>query len=59
MNTTTTGTDRINAAACRVYDAECALHAAHQAHMDAWVAAANEKLHVAIEEYLAAMALAA
>lgn len=56
MSTSTDiGIDRLDAAAHRLYDAECALHAAHQAHEDAWVAAANEKLHAAVAGYLAAM----
>jgi hypothetical protein len=32
-------------ARARVYDAECALHAARQSHVDAWIAAAAEHLH--------------
>ena len=45
--------DRVQAAACRLYDAECALHSAHQAHDDHWIAAASDKLHEAIVAYLA------
>jgi hypothetical protein len=33
--------------------AECALHAAHQTHDDAWIAAASERLHQAVTDYLA------
>ncbi|MGN6606950.1 MAG: hypothetical protein ACTHMS_08075 [Jatrophihabitans sp.] len=44
--------ERRAAAACRLYDAECALHAAHAAHEDAWVAAASQKLHDAVEAWL-------
>jgi hypothetical protein len=42
-------------AARRLYDAECALHVAHQSHVDAWIAAADAKLHDAISDYLAAV----
>jgi hypothetical protein len=46
---------RVRAAAAHVYDAECALHAARQAHVDAWIAAASDKLHAAIVEHLSAL----
>jgi len=39
-------------AARHVYDAECALHAAHQAGIDAWVSMASDRLHEALVEYL-------
>jgi hypothetical protein len=39
-----------------LYNAECALHAAHQSHVDAWIAAASNRLHEALSEYLAAEA---
>ena len=39
-----------------LYNAECALHAPHQSHVDAWIAAANNRLHEALSEYLAAEA---
>jgi hypothetical protein len=48
--------DRVRAAACRLYDAECALHIAHQSRVAGWVAAASERLHDAIAEHLAAIA---
>lgn len=38
-------------AARRVYDAETVLHAARQARIDAWISAAYERLHDAIEDY--------
>jgi hypothetical protein len=41
-------------AAKRMYDAEVALHCARQTHVDAWIAAAYEQLHVAVEAYVAA-----
>jgi hypothetical protein len=31
--------------AAQIYDAECALHAARQSGMDAWIKAAAERLH--------------
>ncbi len=48
--------EQVRVAACHMYDAECALHIAHQTHVDAWVAAARTKLHQAVGEYLAAIA---
>jgi hypothetical protein len=42
----------VQAAADRLYDAECAVHAARQAGVDAWVAAASDTLHRAIEHHL-------
>jgi WhiB family redox-sensing transcriptional regulator len=47
------GPDEVRAAAARLYDAECALHDAHQSRVDAWVQTANRRLHVAVTEYLA------
>jgi WhiB family redox-sensing transcriptional regulator len=46
--------DRVHAAAERLYDAECALHVAHQTGVDTWINAANQRLHDAVAEYLAA-----
>ncbi|HEY3260934.1 MAG TPA: hypothetical protein VGJ95_11840 [Pseudonocardiaceae bacterium] len=37
-----------------LYDAECALHAAHQSQVAAWIAAADARLHEAVAEYLLA-----
>jgi hypothetical protein len=42
-------------AAKRMYDAEVALHHARQTHVDAWIAAAYERLHEAIEVHIAAV----
>ena len=55
MITTTTVED----AARRLYDAEVALHAAHSSKVDAWITAAADRLHEAIEAHLAAIAAAA
>lgn len=55
-NTDEHSTAAIVEAAERVYDAECSLHAARQTHLDVWIAAAAERLHIAIETYLAAVA---
>jgi hypothetical protein len=41
-------------AVAHVYDAECALHAARQTQVDAWISAASDKLHQAILELDAA-----
>jgi hypothetical protein len=38
-------------ASVHVYEAECALHAARQSQVDAWIAAASNKLHEAILEF--------
>jgi hypothetical protein len=46
---------RARAGARHVYDAECALHAAQQTHVDSWIAAAADKLHEAIVEHLSAL----
>lgn len=48
--------ERVRAAASHLYDAEWTLHIAHQTKVDAWIAAANERLHEAITEHLAALA---
>jgi hypothetical protein len=39
---------RLEVAAGRVYDYECACHAAHQAGVDIWTKAAADKLHGAL-----------
>src|SRR5262249_4425473 len=52
----TTGGDRVDAAACRLYDAEWALHVARQTQVDAWIAVAYQTLHSAVAEHLAAIA---
>jgi hypothetical protein len=49
---------RLAAAAQHLYDAECALHIAHQSHVDPWIAAAGERLHEALAEHVAATAAA-
>lgn len=51
-----TRSPRVQAAAQHLYDAECALHIAHQSHVDAWIAAAADRLHEAVIEHLAAQA---
>jgi hypothetical protein len=56
MVTTGAQTARVRAAAARLYDAECALHIAHQTQVDAWVVAASVKLHDAVVEHVAAVA---
>lgn len=44
----------VAAAERRLYDAETALHAARQSGVDAWVAAAYDRLHEAIIQHAAA-----
>ena len=39
-------------AAQALYDAETVLHAARQSHVDAWIAAAEERLHRAVRDYI-------
>jgi hypothetical protein len=59
MDTTTAldaSRDRIVSAARHLYDAECALHVAHQTRVDAWVKAASDRLHDAVVSYLTAVA---
>jgi hypothetical protein len=46
----------VEAAARRVYDSECALHAARVAGVDEWIAAAADRLHTALVSYLEANA---
>jgi len=46
--------NRVDAAARRLHDAESAVYAAHQSHVDAWIIAANKQLRDAVTEYLAA-----
>jgi hypothetical protein len=48
----------IRTAATQLYDAECALHAARQSGVDAWIAAASNKLSDAIGNYKLALAQA-
>jgi hypothetical protein len=45
-------------AARALRSAEIAVHDAHQTHVDAWISAANDRLHIAVAQYLAADALA-
>jgi hypothetical protein len=40
-----------------LYDAECALHTAHQTRNDAWIDAASAKLHQALTDYLTELAI--
>jgi hypothetical protein len=44
-----------HAAARQLAEAECALHAARQSHVDPWIAAASDKLHEAITAYIASL----
>jgi hypothetical protein len=46
-------------AAQALYRAELAVHDAHQSHVDAWIGAAHDRLHVAVGRYLAAEAAVA
>jgi hypothetical protein len=42
-------------AAQALYRAEVALHDAHQTHVDDWIAAAQDHLHLAVAEHTAAV----
>jgi hypothetical protein len=46
-----TADDRVERAALRLYEAEVALHAAHQTKVDAWICAAGDRLHEALLSY--------
>ena len=54
-NVASTTPERIRAAADQLYNAECALHTAHQSGVAEWIHAANNKLHDAVSEYIAAV----
>jgi hypothetical protein len=51
----TAAVERVRAAEGSMYDAEVALHAAHQSHVGAWITAAGDRLHEAIVEHTAAV----
>jgi hypothetical protein len=40
-----------NRAALALYQAELAVHDAHQTHVDEWIRAAHDRLHVAVTRY--------
>jgi hypothetical protein len=56
LNRTRTDGTRVEAAAQHLYEAECALHDAHQSQVDEWITAASNRLHDALVEHLAAEA---
>jgi hypothetical protein len=56
LSSTHTLNPGLDATAQHLYDAECALHVAHQSHVDAWITAASDRLHEALVEYLAVQA---
>jgi hypothetical protein len=53
-NTDGTGTEHASAEAAErdLYDAECALHVAHQTQVDPWISAAADHLHEAVLDLL-------
>jgi hypothetical protein len=55
-NSTASPRPEVDVAAQRLYQAEVALHDAHSTHVDAWIMAAADRLHDAVEAYLAAVA---
>jgi hypothetical protein len=46
-------------AARKLYEAELAVHDAHQSQVDPWISAAHDKLHTAVVRYVAAQAAVA
>ncbi|HEX3336750.1 MAG TPA: hypothetical protein VHS54_09835 [Jatrophihabitans sp.] len=51
FTTSSTAAETLIATERRLYDAETALHAAHQTHVDTWIAAAYDRLHEAVVAY--------
>jgi hypothetical protein len=51
-----TAEDRVRQAARRLFEAELALHDAHQSHVDQWIGAAADRLHEAVINYRFALA---
>ena len=47
-----------NQAAHALYEAELALHDAHQTHVDQWIQAASDRLHAAVLRHLEVDAMA-
>lgn len=54
-NTAATSAHDRHAAACQLHKAELALHDAHQTRVDAWIAAAADRLHDAVVRYIDAV----
>jgi hypothetical protein len=50
--------DQLHGAARELYEAELALHDAHQTHVDSWIAAAGDHLHRAVVRYESILAAA-
>jgi hypothetical protein len=48
--------EHLELSARRVYDAECALHIARMSAVDSWIAAASDRLHLALIDFIAASA---
>jgi hypothetical protein len=55
VSTVLTRSSQLVDAARRLAEAECALHAARQSHVDPWIKAAADKLHEAAVAYAAAL----
>lgn len=55
MSTVLTRSSAVTYAARRLSEAETALHAARQSHVDFWIMAASDKLHEAVVAYVAAL----
>lgn len=50
-----TASPDVHTAARRLYDAEIALHIARSSGVDAWIAAASDRLHEAVEAHTAVL----
>jgi len=46
--------EAVDQAVRQLFDAECALHTAHQTRTDVWISAAADQLHHAVVELVAA-----
>jgi hypothetical protein len=55
MNTTRVETPAPSTTALGLYEAEVALHIAHQTGVDCWIQAAADRLHEALEAHLQAV----
>ncbi|SOD72883.1 hypothetical protein SAMN05892883_2201 [Jatrophihabitans sp. GAS493] len=54
-DTQTSTDERVAQAAHRLYEAELAVHTAHQTGNDDWITAANNRLHQAIVDHTVAV----
>jgi hypothetical protein len=55
MNATCSHSPTASETACHLYDAEVALHIAHQTGVDSWISAAADRLHEAVVAHMQAV----